>query len=43
MRPRLGGARGHVHELPMWGDFVHSVGDQDAYESIGSTDIARFE
>lgn len=37
-------ARGHVHQTPMYGSFIYSVGGKnDDNESLGTIDIGRFE
>ena len=40
----LPAARGHVHQTPMWKNFVFSVGGRGSDEdSLGSVDVGRFE
>lgn len=41
---KLPDARGHVHQTPMYGSFIYSVGGKnDDNESLGTIDVGRFE
>jgi len=41
---KLPGARGHVHQTPMWKNFFFSVGGQDNDgASLGTVDIGKFD
>ncbi len=44
MKAELPDARGHVHQTPMYGSFIFSVGGKnDLDESLGTIDVGRFE
>lgn len=44
LKATLPDARGHVHQTPMYGSFIYSVGGKnDDNESLGTIDIGRFE
>ena len=41
---KLPDARGHVHQTPMWKDFIYSVGGKDMSDrSLDAIDVGRFE
>ncbi|MBX3189824.1 MAG: hypothetical protein KF819_22555 [Labilithrix sp.] len=41
---KLPGARGHVHQTPMYETFIYSVGGKDnANKSLGTIDVGKFE
>lgn len=41
---KLPGARGHVHQTPMYKTFIYSVGGKDnAQKSLGTVDVGTFE
>jgi hypothetical protein len=44
LKATLPDARGHVHQTPMYGSFIYSVGGKnDDNESLGTIDVGRFE
>lgn len=44
LKATLPGARGHVHQTPVYGSFIYSVGGKnDDNESLGTIDVGRFE
>lgn len=44
LKAQLPDARGHVHQTPIYGSFIYSVGGKnDLDESLGTIDVGRFD